>query len=357
MSLYADEIFVADPFIHPSWTIEDSGNPITNPEHYILSTYQSVYFLLRLEQWIRAGIVTPLLNPTNYDQKYRHQVFSSMEGFARSEASKSEIIDDMRNSHFDAAYFDELFALVPNSELSIAIADMFPSMPKSLAVDFRELLLDSRNSRLDIPDPSTLSGLESQMMIRRGGFDPATAALIASKLNAFPISETKTNLRLLNSLFEQPNQLAETWTPLAGAFRETTLDFLDDVEPDFAISLRKDGRLHGFRQMLRGIWGNVTNASDLTPHHIDVVRLSDQLRSEHEKAKAEWTEIRAKAARWGVLTATTILAGTLALNVPSYLAAGGLLVDAYQHWKSRKAFKIKNPASVLIDLQKRSRFR
>jgi hypothetical protein len=126
---------------------------------------------------------------------------------------------------------------------------------------------------------------------------------------------------------------------------------LDNNDVDFAARLREENRLSGFRSYLRRLSKTVGGADHSTSYVRD---FTDELRGEHEKAKADWNQIDMDFAKW----AGTGLAGALAtghfipeIGLPSagIATVGNLIV---RHMK-RSQFRRTNPLSIFIDLEER----
>lgn len=183
----------------------------------------------------------------------------------------------------------------------------------------------------------------------RSGLDAISAALVCSETNAFPFSEHRTQLAMVNSLFTEENHLAAQWQPIAQALREMEVSFLNEVSSDFAIGIRKDGRLHSFRLLLRRLWNEIGAEGEIS--NASILHFADQVKAEYEKAQVEWDAIKLDAAKLGVGTAGLFAAGALTLNLPTFVTAGGALVGAYDLWKKSRSFRIRNPASLLVDLK------
>lgn len=352
MSLYADEIFVIDPFLNPRFRTPEHNCALVEPEAYILDTYQCTYFLLRMYEWLHSGIVTILLNPANHDMEYRHAVLSASQEHGNKHLNDSDR-EDFTKDFFDPHVLTEMFSSIPDERLESALRGTFPSLPDDAVAELAEALTQLRKSRPDLPHPAIFHGTSAQMHTLRGGLSPIDAALVCSQLNAFPFAERQSQLSLVNSLFKEPNPLADTWSPISSAFREAPLPFLNEVDTDFAISLRRDGRLNAFRQMLNRLWSAV-NRTGAGTSPASVLAFSDEVRGEYERARVEWDAIRLDAAKWGVGAVAGLAAGTFALNLPTLLSAGGLLLGVYENWKKTSAFRVRNPASVLIDLKSRA---
>ena len=65
--LYADEIFLVDPFDNPNIIGEDS-NPVLYPEEWIEETLRMLYQLMAMAPWVDKGFVTFIPNPGEFDR-------------------------------------------------------------------------------------------------------------------------------------------------------------------------------------------------------------------------------------------------------------------------------------------------
>jgi hypothetical protein len=353
LALYADIIYVVDPFISPHVNFsEDSGSAATNPDNFVLSTYQAVYFLLRMRPWIQSGILHLLPNPIFIFNDYREYVLKAAKEHADKVIDQDELKKEFRDAFFEMSVNAEMFAGVPDDRLMEAVKSMFGSaMPEHIAQSVVQIVQQERAVRLDVPRTEAFAERVGQINLRRGGMDPISTAMICTEINAFPYTERRTRLKLIDALFEGNNAAAQEWAPLAQAFAQIEMKFLNEVSSDFAIGLRQDGRLQSFRSLLRRIWAEIDSDTGTTPSA--VLSFSDELRGEYEVARGEWETIRVDAVKMGLSAAGLFAAGAFALNLPTFLSAGGTLVGAYEHWRKAKSFRAKNPASVLIDLKKR----
>jgi hypothetical protein len=348
MSLYADVIYIVDPFVPPYVHFGESGSPNTAPDKFILSTYQAAYFLVKMEPWIRSGVVNILPNPMFLFNDYRAYVLSAAQEHAEKFRDDVDTKADLASHSKDVGFYSELFAWVSDDRLDSVIIDSLGGSEKG-ARALAALIRRERKTRFDIPPHSIFEDLRAQMHIQRGGMDAISAAMICSQVNAFPFCEHRTPLRLINALFENPNPTFEEWGPIARAFNEVEIAFLNNVSSDFAIGLRSDGRLESFRTFLRALWKEIDEQPGSSAR--SVMAFTDQLRTEYERAKVEWELILTDAVKLGFAAGGVVAAGALTLNLPSFLSGGGIILGAYEHWKKSKSFKIRNPASVLVDLK------
>jgi hypothetical protein len=143
------------------------------------------------------------------------------------------------------------------------------------------------------------------------------------------------------------------------------LSFLDNVDIDFALRLREQERLAGFRDHLRVAWDKIENKAD---EAIAAREFTDRLIQAKNEAEGEWMEINADILKWGgpalgavVTTGATaaVAAGALgpavSLGLYAAMAPGiGFLAAAvgiYLADRSKRCgFRKKRPMSVLLDL-------
>ena len=81
---------------------------------------------------------------------------------------------------------------------------------------------------------------------------------ICQVAGSFRYTNVKFRWEEILSARHELHETAQTWTPLTNAFQQQlTVTFLDNVNSGFARSIRKEGRLEGFRTYLRKLWSSV----------------------------------------------------------------------------------------------------
>lgn len=349
MSLYADEIYVVDPFISPIVSLGKAGSPYSDPDKFVLTTYQATYFLLRMRHWIGSGIVTVLPNPLFQLNSYRDYVYSKLDEVSAREEHRVQARSDLSREFKDLNFHADRFAGIRDERLEETIRALYGEGSSKGVSSLASYIRKQREIRYDLPHPDLFKNSNSQIMLHRSGLDAISAALVCSETNAFPFSEHQAQLSLVNSLFEKENAVSNQWQPIAQAFQRLEMSFLNDVSSDFAIGLRKDGRLQSFRLMLRRLWREIGAEETASPSA--VLGFADQIAEEYEKARVEWDAIKLDAVKMGLGSAGVFAAGAFTLNLPTFITAGGALLGAYELWKKSRAFRVRNPASVLIDLK------
>jgi hypothetical protein len=87
---------------------------------------------------------------------------------------------------------------------------------------------------------------DGQLLVARTGANLELALYVAHLTGAFPYTNLQARRKELQLAREDLPSVADPWTPLSHAFDSLEFDFLNSVSPEFAVALRKDGRLDSF---------------------------------------------------------------------------------------------------------------
>jgi hypothetical protein len=156
-------------------------------------------------------------------------------------------------------------------------------------------------------------------------------------------------------LSQSSNETRSVWTPLAQAFQGLNFEFLDRVDPSFALSLRADGRLSNLRGFLFKLWQSQKNPSEINESQGQL--FAEELREQYVKSQEEWAAIHESVAKFVATNITAIISGTMVFGFP---AVGAVLPSVYkvaEYLFKVRRFKLSNPMSVFIDLSKHTRSR
>jgi hypothetical protein len=355
-SLYSDELMVINPLMSP-WFIKPKYNPIDNPDQYKADTLKIIYFLHKVEPWIRAGVVTLIPDPGDLNIRFKWEAA----GLAQQRrGSRSPHVDDLAEGRehgredamrtIRALPRETLLRLVEKSgaKLSDEQKDMFVAHTK-------QQLRDDPLA-LEQPPGSSIEG--GQMMSFRGGTNLETALLISEITGAFPYTNLRTHWEDLLSAHDELSESARRWSPFAEAFRSLDFRFLENIDPRFVQRLREEERLGQFRSLLRKIGTGASDVTDLNQLDDYVRSCKDELISEHKKAEAEWDKIGEDVVKWvgGSALGGLIVGGQLNPSMAAIAAttAAGITQLGLRYFK-RAQFRKTNAMSVFIDLAAKDR--
>jgi hypothetical protein len=139
----------------------------------------------------------------------------------------------------------------------------------------------------------------------------------------------------------------------ASAVSSVQLPILDNVDANFALALRRDGRLEPFRKALYELWSK-SDASSEDKSNFFQKTFSDHINQALREAKADWDDIDRQLLAWSApAAATAIASGAFTLVAPAVtFLIGAITMLVVSRWK-RYSFRQKNPLSVLLDLTSR----
>ena len=128
----------------------------------------------------------------------------------------------------------------------------------------------------------------------------------------------------------------------------------DQVDSEFACSLRKDGRLQGFRAFLRRLWSTIGGTPDVNKACSLARDFGDELTDEYHKAEAEWGQIdRDLVKQFGATVVGGLITGAFSLHIATLGFAAAGVLELLNSRMRRREFRKKVPMSVLIDLSAR----
>jgi hypothetical protein len=151
---------------------------------------------------------------------------------------------------------------------------------------------------------------------------------------------------------EQSEKLKQSMSALAEAFQKLEFYFLNDVPLDFALQIRKENRLSGFRTYLRNFWNKLQTESLSEDQRLATIQeFRDALDAQYLEFKAEFREIekavKSKLSLTGMSGAGALLTGSIALGLASLGFAAAAWGD-----EAKKQTKHAQPLSIFLDLER-----
>jgi molybdopterin converting factor small subunit len=151
----------------------------------------------------------------------------------------------------------------------------------------------------------------------------------------------------------QSEKLKQSLSALAEAFQKLEFYFLNDIPLSFALQIRNENRLVGFRTYLKDFWNKIRREDQTEEQRLATIQeFRDNLDAQYQHFKREFDEVRKtvlnKIAVAGASGAGAILSGQLGLGIFSL----GVLVSAYSD-EAKKQTKHAQALSVFLDLERR----
>jgi hypothetical protein len=352
-SLYADQIVLVNPFENPHMFREEFS-PIVHPDQWRIQTLRVAYQLLMLAPWVAAGIVVMIPSPGDFDVAFLMRTVE----MAQARLGSDFLSDEDVNEIAYAEVMRKQFFLSPPDYMAESARKAIPGISDGEIKDVIEYAARMRREDPLLID-DTLDNMPGQMTGTKTGANLEMGLYICQNIGAFPYTNLRFRWREILSAGKELDPKSQVWSPLTQAFQKLDFKFLNKVDSQFAVEMRNEGRLAGFRSYLRKIWTTVGGEVDLTKAEALAIDFRDELAGEYDKARAEWDSIDRKLVKWAVPailgafgSVGAVATGHLDLAVPAGGFAINGLNELIQAGMKRAEFRRKTPMSVFIDLDK-----
>jgi hypothetical protein len=353
--LYADEIFLINPFDNPNM-IAEQYNPLIHPEEWIEATLRVIYQLRAMAPWVQKGFVRFIPNPGEFDRS----LFMETAKLAEARLRENPVTKaDIEQSIMKQQVMRKLLTCPP-SYVARTYREMKPNATDEQVENLAAFVEEERKRDPFLMD-GTMDKNPAQYMVYKSGANLETGFYICQSIGAFPYTNFKYRWNEILNARDKFDPNMETWTPLTQAFQRLKFKFLDNVDSKFAFKMREEQRLGGFRTYLRKVWNTIGGSPD--PARADVLarEFGDELTQSYAEAKKEWAEIDLDLLKWvgggglvaGTSAAITALAtGGLSLALP----AGGFVINSVSQLivstMKRRNFRRTVPMSAFVDLER-----
>lgn len=355
LALYADRVFVPQPFYMP-WSMREEYDPVLHPATVMQDTRAWAVASLLLQPWINSGLVVFVPDPSDFDGKLRDAFLAS--GRRREAERKIKVFpEDLAQieSKVKGDFLRQLYSL-PDDELIRRLRQSSP-IPDS---EVPRVLADARRAR--DADPLYVRGVSEHDALWRLQMPTIDETVLTCGLtNAFPFTDYRGKWHELREEMAAMPPDAELWSPLTQAFAECKLEFLNIEDTRLAYRIREDGYLTSFRNYLRGLWQSIDGTANEAQFATHVRDFADKLRDEHRIAENEWKAIHAKydnaVRKSGITTAIAGVTGAL-----SGLGHVSVALSFMTHWLVSRSearqlsaelqnARGKIPMAVFLDVQ------
>ncbi len=358
-SMYANKILIVDPFVYP-YSIKDEYNPILNPEQYRTQTLRNVNLWTTLIPWVKAGIVELIRPPNNFDpQLHRNSLIKQRKKFSESKELQEALkksTSKLGERYTEQEKFRDLILSTPNAFLEKYYKKF--NLDKK-GITFKQFITDIEEMREADPDflePFKVGEESSEIHVFSTGLNYDIAKLTAEHTGSYLVTDLSSKWKEIE--LDRENHSAENnvWAPLAKAFQELELKFLNNLNIDDALKLREEERLESLRVFLRKIWKSACTTEPFTD--INAKLLADELKDEVKNAEKEWEGIDRDLVKWagvelvgGLLSAGPMIASGHAAFLAAAMTTAGVVNLGVAHSK-RKSFPDKFPAAFFMNLKK-----
>jgi len=385
-SLYCDQIIVIDPFsLFHGMSRHFEHSPFREPQAWVRQIIRNGVYLASLEEWIKNDLVFATAFPLSFHDPLRKKHVQGMKDRIEKVSPEKwdEIIQDTVESQYYSQFTpNELSAMAPEkSEIEMIRqlaeddkkwAEIGPHMRGISREKVIDTLKDMKRRKEDVA--RTIARLrqeppryewalqrefESQMFVHGSGLNLLDAKWFAEITGSHLVTDRRTiwNEILIdesdgNQSVKQSEKVKLSMSALAEAFQKLEFYFLNDVPLDFALQIRKENRLAGFRTYLRNFWNKVQTEGLSEDQRLAAIQeFRDGLDGQYQEFKAEFREIekavKSKLSLTGMSGAGALLTGSIALGLASLGFAAAAWGD-----EAKKQTKHTQPLSIFLDLER-----
>ncbi|MFH1792722.1 MAG: hypothetical protein ABH819_03760 [Patescibacteria group bacterium] len=357
-SLYTDEVLVVNPFMNPR-IIAPQFNPIENPTQYKQDTLEMVYFLFQLAPWIESGVVNMIPNPADFDSDLRRSVWSMAEERWREQKLElsQETLDEIEPRGKEL--LKKTMYRLPKDKLEISLRRALPDLSDKAIEDQIVYIQELRRTNPLLLNQELPEGGELQIM--RYGANLELGLYLGQITGSYLYTDRKDQWNEILSVRQSISAEPEVWSPLTSAFQALEFNFLDKIDPSFALKLKQEGRLESFRGFLRKVWVGVGG----NPSSSEAIKLArnfgDELHEQYQETKTEWSQIDKDLLKWltgstGVTTVTSAIAkGGMDWQIPALGFCINGVLSLLKTRMDRKDFRQNVPLAVFLDLEKKGK--
>lgn len=352
-SLYSDKIIVFHPLQNPA-TTSQKMDPRKDTRTWLPDFLEALYFYIVIQKWVRYGVIKIIVNPYEYDfdlrDKFDKLAYSRLEKMDQDEAlelGRNKIEDTLAES-FAQIYKYKSKEYIKNELLKM----QQPRFTENEAEVFSERIVTSFEkvnplyNKLNIPIPK-----HTYVSSKGGGGPLESILLIADKTGGNIYTPSEINWYQIKKM-----GVDDFWTKTNKLYSNIPLTFLNNVDTNFALELRKENRLSGVRTQLKKIYSEVNNISVENFSEVKMRDLQEEFVDELRRAENEWINIKKQAdisrKQWILANSAIPYINNEITFLPLIASSLGWL---YYNEKVNKQniimHKINNPISVFVDLK------
>lgn len=358
-SIYANKIFLIDPFVYPA-AVRDEYNPVLNPKQYRAQTLKNVNLWFALSPWIEAGIVGLIRPPADFNHQLNWDLMTAqLKKFQENpelQKAAEESVVEMSGRHKEKLMYQQLLLGAPDEYLRRKFEELGLGN-KGLQVDeFLKSVNEARERDPDFLEPMGPKS-QAQLLVTTTGASYPSAKMTANITGSYLFTDIALKWREIELDRQAHSAENKAWAPFAKAVQNCALKYLNNIRLEHALTLRKDGRLESLRVFLRRVWKDASTENPFDS--ANAIRLGEELAEQIRAAELEWKKIDADLLKMvgSVAVGGLLAAGPLIANGHAYfLAAATAVAGAVPLVSSairRRSFPDRFPASFFMKVEKK----
>ncbi len=353
-SLYSDKIIVFHPLQNPAVTNEKI-DPRKEPRKWLPDFVDALFFYITIQKWVKSGIVELIINPYEYDLDLRDQIdLKVKERILKMDSEEYYKIEQQGAMENIAEQLAFDYKNLPKDKIIENLLKIqSPKFTENEAKNFADLIIDVRPNINPLWDNinKKLYGKKGMITPTKGG-GPLESLLLLSEVTGGKIyTPSRSNWYQIKDF-----GLNDFWVKTNYLYSKIPLTFLNNVDTDFALNLRKDDRLSGIRLELNKIYSELESIDISNLNESKMKFIQEGFLEEIKKADSEWKTINKQAEiarkRWISSHAIAPIVTNEFSILPIALTSGLWFIwNEISNKNKLKNFQVQNPISVYVDLK------
>ena len=360
--LYANKILLVDPFIHPL-SMREEYSPLTYPEQYRTQTLRNVHIWFQFLPWIQAGLVEFIRTPADFDHKLNWESMLRQKKKFEESPELRAVFDATMPAAVEDFTAKEGFRMMVLSAPDDYLLRLFNKL--GLATnefgekEFLEYINNLRKKDPFFLEPFAEHKATPEYHYMSSGASYDMARLTAGITGSYLVTDLETKWKEIELDRKQAGISQSEWSPLAKAFQNANLKYLNALDLPHALAVRQEGRLASLRTFLRRVWSVAATGNPFAEQNAQ--HLADELDAEVRSTEEEWKQIDRDLIKWlgGEAAATLLSTGPLiASGHAGFVAAAALVAGTATlttSYLQRRGFQDKYPAAFFMKLSKRAK--
>jgi hypothetical protein len=361
--LYANKIILVDPFVYPL-SVKEEFSAIAHPEQFRTQTLRNVHMWFQLLPWIKAGLVEFIRTPADFDRKLNWESMLRQKKKFEENAELRAVLDATVQSKVEKFSEREnlrmLVLSAPDRYLSRLFHELKLGTEEYGEKEFLAHIHEMRKRDPFFLEPlGSVEGRTSEFHIVSSGASYDIARLTAALTGSYLVTDLESRWKEIELDREQAGIQQPEWSPLARAFQNANLKYLNTLDLPHALAIRQEGRLESLRSFLRGLWSAAATGNPFAEQNAQY--LADELEAAVRSAEEEWKQIDRDLLKWlgGEAAAALLSAGPLiASGQAEFVAAAAITAGTATltaSYMQRRGFQDKFPAAFFMKIKKESR--
>jgi hypothetical protein len=203
--------------------------------------------------------------------------------------------------------------------------ELYPDGTPISEEEFIRYINKQREANPNFLEPLGKGPNSAQLHMQSSGTHYAGAKLTAQLTGSYLVTDIEVKWKEIELDRENAGADNAAWAPFAKSMQEAKLKFLDNLELQHALALRKEGRLEQLRSFLHKVWSSACSAEPFDQKNS--IALATELTDEVRKADAEWAKINRDLVKMvGGGFAAGLMAGPMITQGNAlFLAAAGVV--------------------------------